>query len=803
MIRLFGLLCATALCCLPLAAGRDAPTVLGGPTSEVVVTFSSPPLAGTTGAVRRAAGATVEREQDRFLGALRASIPGAKVRWRYRLVLNGVAVVVPDAALRRLRSLPGVQAVDGGARYEIASTAAADLASATASWQAGLPNTADGIKIGIIDDGVDQRHPFFAPVGYTMPAGFPKGQIGYTSAKVIVARAFAPADATYKNARLPFDPVGSWHGTHVAGIAAGNAGTPTGQGVTASGVAPRAYIGNYKALTIPTDADVGIDGNAPEIVAAIEAAVADGMDVINLSIGEPEITPTRDLVAIALDAAAAAGVVPVVAAGNEFEGYGAGSLFSPGSSAKAITVAAVTIPNGAAPASLAGFSSAGPTPLSLRLKPDVSAPGVSILSSTPGGRWQSFSGTSMASPHIAGTAALLRERHPDWSVAQLKAALIGTGIRVLDRGRAAAPTRGGGGLADPPKADVPLVFAQPASVSFGLMPPQTTTNARIELTDAGGGAGAWDVAVATITATAGTGVAVPPTVTVPGVLDVSADVAPNAQAGDLSGFVVLTRGNDVRRIPFWLSVDRNALAAATTAALRTPGLHAGNTRGKPSLVSRYRYPDVPKGTGIAVQLNGPEQVFRVTLDRPVANFGVVITRRDAGVRVVPRIVAAGNENRLAGVAALPVNINPYLAQYGNTVLAAGAIRPLAGSYDVVFDSPTRQGAGRFTFRFWVNDNGRPKVKLSQAKVPRGTPLVVTVSDAGSGIDPTTLKVALNGAERFESIVRGKLRIPTEGLRRGKHRLRVQVSDYQESRNMENVPPILPNTRVLDTTIVIR
>ena len=68
-----------------------------------------------------------------------------------------------------------------------------------------------------------------------------------------------------------------------------------------SGVAPRAYLGNYKALTIPTDAGVGLNGNAAEIVAAIEAAVADGMNVINLSIGEPEVEPSRDLVALALE----------------------------------------------------------------------------------------------------------------------------------------------------------------------------------------------------------------------------------------------------------------------------------------------------------------------------------------------------------------------------------------------------------------------------------------------------------------------------------------------------------------------
>ena len=85
----------------------------------------------------------------------------------------------------------------------------------------------------------------------------------------------------------------------------------------------------------------------------------------------------------------------------------------------------------------------------------------------------------------------------------LKAALIGSGSDVDVDGQVAAPTRGGGGLANPLKADVPLVLAAPASVSFGLVRPGVTVPARVDLTDAGGGAGVWDVAVDTITATAG------------------------------------------------------------------------------------------------------------------------------------------------------------------------------------------------------------------------------------------------------------------------------------------------------------
>ena len=211
---------------------------------------------------------------------------------------------------------------------------------------------------------------------------------------------------------MPYDERDSSHGTHVAGIAAGNADTPTGQG-RVSGVAPRAYLGNYKVF-VETDAGVSPNANAPAIVAAIEAAVADGMNVINFSGGEPEIEPSRDVVALALDAAAAAGVVPVVAAGNDDSELGAGSVASPSNSARAISVGAVDVGGTPTKRVHAGFSSVGPTTISHRLKPDVAAPGVAVLSSVDGD-WAALSGTSMAAPHVAGAAGLLVQRHPTWT----------------------------------------------------------------------------------------------------------------------------------------------------------------------------------------------------------------------------------------------------------------------------------------------------------------------------------------------------------------------------------------------------
>ena len=107
---------------------------------------------------------------------------------------------------------------------QVASTA--EQIGAPALWGETLDTAGQGVKIGIIDSGVDPSHRFFDPAGYTMPAGFPKGQLRFTTAKVIVARSFPPKGTEVAGARLAFDKSDSSHGTHVAGIAAGNLNTP-------------------------------------------------------------------------------------------------------------------------------------------------------------------------------------------------------------------------------------------------------------------------------------------------------------------------------------------------------------------------------------------------------------------------------------------------------------------------------------------------------------------------------------------------------------------------------------------------
>jgi subtilisin family serine protease len=799
---LIGLFCLLALASGAARAGEQP--AASGELVEVVVGLSQQPLGVTRWkAGRQLQSRTLVSAQNRVADTIAAQLPDAQIRWHYKLVANGMAVVVPRSQLARLTALPGVAKIYPSVRYRPQLDRSVPQIGAPTLWGSGLENAGQGMKIAIIDEGIDQRHPFFSPAGYAMPAGYPKGQTAYTTAKVIVARAFPPAHPTWKNASKPFDREMSSHGTHVAGIAAGNNNT-LAEGTRISGVAPRAYLGNYKALTIPTDADVGLDGNSPELAAAIEAAVADGMDVINMSLGEPEIEPSRDIVVQALAAAARAGVVSVVAAGNDFSDFGRGSIGSPGSAPDAITVGAVSTSRSGPEDVVASFSSSGPTPLSLRLKPEVSAPGVSIFSAAPGDSYASLSGTSMAAPHVAGGVALLLQRHPTWTPAQVKSALALTGDTAWTNDRKVSElttVRAGGGVINLPRADNPLVFAAPVALSFGLVGPTTTQTQQIDLTDAGGGAGPWAVSLAPQSASPSAVVSFPTTVTVPGPLPVTVTTtkAPDAEA---TGYIVLSRGAEKRRIPYWFRTGAAKLANAKTTPLRRAGSYSSTTRGGAARITSYSYPDVPAGAGFATKLPGPERVFRLTLGGPATNFGVVVTSRAKGVRVEPRIVHAGDERRLTGYPALPFNLNPYLRTFGEPVLASGTILPAAGAYDIVFDSRTAASAGKFAFRFWINDSTPPAVALRSKRVRLGARLVVGVTDRGSGVDPASLVIQVDGQERNAKLSGGSVRLQTVRLRKGRHTLRFQVSDYQESRNMENVGPILPNTRILQTSFVV-
>jgi len=831
-------LAACAALALLAAGGAAAPARGQRALVEVVVTLPRPPLAVEVGRDRSLAAAAQRRHgldvrapaavsyldtlaaaQRTFAARLVAAIPAARVWWHYAVVLDGVSVVLPAADLPALRRLPGATVWPSVTYHDLrvattagtAASAAAqlnrgpELIGAPALWGPTLATAGQGIKIAIIDDGIDQAHPFFSPAGFAYPAGFPKGDTAYTTPKVIVARAFPSPSTRWKYAGRPFDPVFSDHATHVAGIAAGDYATPTSAGGIASGVAPKAYLGNYKALTVPTR-NFGLDGNSPEIAKAVDQAVADGMNVLNLSLGEPEVEPRRDIVVQALDNAAAAGVVPVVAAGNDFQVAGEGSIGSPANAPAAITVAASTEGgDGTQPDVAASFSSAGPTPVSLLPKPDVTAPGVDVLSSVPPDAWEAWDGTSMATPHVAGAAALLLQRHPGWTVAQIASALTSTGAPVHPPGGAGeiSTLREGGGRIDLPRADQPLLFTTPSVLGWGLVRRGTSTSLELETSDAGGGSAPWTVSVAAQALPAGAAVTPERTTLVAGSpLALRLTVAAQAQTGDGTGFVVFTRGPDARRVPFWFRVEAPKLPLDPHRTLPGPGTYRGDTAGQPSRVSSYRYPVGGLAAGVPTRLGGPEQVFRFRLRRPVANFGVVVTGHAPGVRVSPRLVAGDDENRVVGYPGLPVSLNPY-ASFGAPEPVVAAVLPDPGEYEVVFDTPTGAKPGPFSFRFWVDDTSPPSIRLLDRTVRAGRPIRFRVRDAGSGVDPRSLRARLRGVPVPVVYAGGVLSIRTTGLPPGRDAVSVTASDYEETKNMEDVGPVLPNTSVLRTTVTIR
>jgi subtilisin family serine protease len=349
----------------PLLAGLAAlafalPATAGVPRVRVVVALAAPPLAthGDRGLLQagsmhrldaRSASSQsymheLERRQAVVARQIRAAIPSATIGRRFTVVLDAMTVSLPVSQLPTLVANPSVARVYPSLTYRLATNRSPALIGADV-----LRRTAGadgrGVKIAVVDDGIDQTNPFFDPSGFSYPAGFPLGSTRWTTPKVIVARVF-PGPSSGAPGRLAVDPDSSFHGTHVAGIAAGVSGTTAPAGgdhprtTGLSGVAPRAWLGNYRVFTVPTP--IGHVANTPEIIAAFEAAAKDGMDVVNFSGGGPQIDPASDALTTAVHNLAAAGVVPVISAGNDRDDFGLGSTGSPGTAPDAISVAATS-----------------------------------------------------------------------------------------------------------------------------------------------------------------------------------------------------------------------------------------------------------------------------------------------------------------------------------------------------------------------------------------------------------------------------------------------------------------------------
>ena len=261
-----------------------------------------------------------------------------------------MAVQLNGASLATIAAAPMVQSAEYNALYHPNLSQSHFIVNADPAWAAagGRATAGAGIMIGDIDTGIDNTHPFFDPTGFSYPSGFPKCDAAdsnshhqdqdckYVSPKVIVAKVFYN-----KNNQTNFDAQAIQdHGTHTAGIAAGIFNPSLNAVVNGvlinsmSGMAPGAFLGNYNVF--PGDV---LDARSEDILNAVDAAVEDGMDVLNLSLGGG-YHGNNDLLAIGLDNAVDAGVVVAVAAGNS--GPGPNTVQSPGRARKVITVAAST-----------------------------------------------------------------------------------------------------------------------------------------------------------------------------------------------------------------------------------------------------------------------------------------------------------------------------------------------------------------------------------------------------------------------------------------------------------------------------
>ncbi len=293
---------------------------------------------------------SLERSQLRTIQALTASksLPGPggvqmsmapkiAVLDRRSFLLNMLIVRCLPQTLVELRKHPDVKAVYPNRSRKLHMDSVPTIVSAVAVWEmlGGVKSAGQGVRIGIIDSGINQAHPMFTDPELTAPVGFPRPAefAAYTNSKVIVARDYIKSQYDYadQTVHTPQDELG--HGTAVASVAAGlPVATPY---APIQGMAPKAYLGNYKVFGEP-----GVNDNAQTagIVAAIEDAVKDQMDVLNLSMGGMAQPPEDDPEQQAIAKAAEAGVLTVISAGNE--GPNPGTISSPGTSPEALTVGA-------------------------------------------------------------------------------------------------------------------------------------------------------------------------------------------------------------------------------------------------------------------------------------------------------------------------------------------------------------------------------------------------------------------------------------------------------------------------------
>ncbi|MFL6245878.1 MAG: S8 family serine peptidase [Thermoanaerobaculia bacterium] len=434
----------------------------------VIVEFVDPPRVLVRS---EAATATIAR--------FRCDLDGAPaITHEYRNLVSGVALTVPSQSIAEIRRLPYVKAVyrDGQARLfdlpaatpraDAEQTAAVTTIGADKLWAMG--SRGKGIVVAVIDTGIDYTLPEFG------------GCFG-PGCRVIGGYDFANDDA---------DPMDSaiQHGTAVASIIGGSSDRYTGVAPEVTFLAYRMSSDSGILAAMERAVDPNGDGDFSDHADVMNLSVGTGGEVTDAAVGSP-----TDLWARAADNATKAGVVVVAAVGNEERGH---AISDPALARTAISVGLGETTG------VHGGSSRGPAPQDLTIKPDVISPGQPVWAVQRRGLVE-FGGTSAATPHVSGSAALLLALHPDWTPERVKQALMNTASTLPNDDVLSQ----GSGLIGVDRAATSKVTLDPPSLSLGLYPlaqPTWTQTRTVHVTNRGNATAtfditAMDVAGATVT----------------------------------------------------------------------------------------------------------------------------------------------------------------------------------------------------------------------------------------------------------------------------------------------------------------
>ncbi|CAN6579284.1 unnamed protein product [Malus baccata var. baccata] len=437
---------------------------------------------------------TVESDLDSwyqsFLPETTASANQQRIIHAYRNVVTGFAAKLTKEEVKAMENKEGFLKAHPEITVPLLTTHSPNflgLHQGCGLWK--QANYGEGVIIGLMDTGIGPDHPSFSDEGVPPPPAKWKGKCEFNGTvcnkKLIGAQNFVGAEEGNITG-TPFDEHG--HGTHTSSTAAGNfvqgASVFGDANGTAVGMAPYAHLAMYKVC-------YGISCRSGDILAGIDAAVEDSVDVISISLGGPSLPFYDNVIAIGAFAAMKRGIFVSCGAGNSgahkslaneapwFLTVGASTTDRILKSQDEKLSSYGTVIGDALAPRVAFFSSRGPSRASPGiLKPDIIGPGVKILAAwpesvdnatlpNPKATFNIISGTSMSTPHLSGIAALLKTSHPDWSPAAIRSAIMTTadvlnlaGTPIIDQGLKPADVFAiGGGHVNPTKANDPgLVF---------------------------------------------------------------------------------------------------------------------------------------------------------------------------------------------------------------------------------------------------------------------------------------------------------------------------------------------------------